>query len=348
MEIFTLGTSGAVPTKERRLISTAIRIDDGSFIILDIGEDFQRAFNEAKLKFNKYTLIFISHMHADHISGLPGFLASLSLKGRTEPLVIIGPQGIFPFIFSLIKYLNIAFISETTIIEYNVDLNDMIIATKYKTKGLDMKSRKLEFSQEEYKNDKGIIFQSKRYTLKLKEMEHSVKSAGMRIEFPEKPGKFNIDKVKEMNIPQGHLYKKISKGEPFEFNGRTINPREEGLIDPPTKGVVISYSGDTRICQSIIDLAKDADLLITECTFASEHQDQAEENKHMSTTDVIYLAKSSNVKNIIATHISNRYKESSIILEELQKELTNVFVANDLDAFQFRGSTVSHLQDEKN
>ena len=96
---FTLGTSGAVPTKERRLISTAIRIDDGSFIILDIGEDFQRAFNEAKLKFNKYTLIFISHMHADHISGLPGFLASLSLKGRTEPLVIIGPQGIFPFIF---------------------------------------------------------------------------------------------------------------------------------------------------------------------------------------------------------------------------------------------------------
>jgi ribonuclease Z len=336
MEIFTLGTSAAVPTKERRLSATVIRCKDGSYIILDIGEDFQRAFNEANLRFNKFTLIFISHMHADHVSGLPGFLASLALRGRTEPLVIIGPEGLFAFIFSLIKYLNIVFISETTILEYNYSGIEDLKVKKYYTTGLDEKSKSMKFEQQESQIKDGIVYRSERYTIILREVDHSVKSAGIRIEFPTTPGKFNVEKVKELGIPQGHLYKKIAKGETIQFNGQTIKPLEMGLIDPPKKGPIIAYSGDTRVCESLIALSKEADLLITECTFAMEHQDQAEQNKHMTTGDVIYIAKSASVKNVIATHISNRYDDASLILSELSKELPSVFVANDLDMFRLK------------
>ena len=348
MEIFTLGTSAAVPTKDRRLSATVIRCDDWSYIVLDIGEDFQRAFNEAKLKFNKFTLIFISHMHADHVSGLPGFLASLALKGRTEPLVIIGPEGIFPFIVSLIKYLNVVFISKTTIIEYTINALGEIKGKKYWTKGLDQKNKSMQFNQEEYQNKEAIVYSSERYSLMLMEVDHSIKSAGIRIKFPETPGKFNIDKVKALNIPPGHLYKKIAKGEPIEFEGKRIVPIEYGLIDPPKKGPVIVYTGDSRICDALIALAKDADALISECTFTNEHQDQAEENKHMSTSDLIYLVQQSGAKNVIATHISNRYKDPTAIKEELQKELENVFVANDLDIFRLKNGSVVFLGNSKN
>ncbi len=348
MEIFTLGTSAAVPTKERRLSATVIRCEDGSYIVLDIGEDFQRAFNEANLRFNKFTLIFISHMHADHVSGLPGFLASLALKGRTEPLVIIGPDGIFSFIFSLIKFLNVIFISETTILEYNLHGIEDLKVKKYITKGYDGKTKSMKFHQEESEIKDGVVYRSERYSITLRAVDHSVKSAGIRIEFPNKPGKFNVEKVQALGIPQGHLYKKIAKGEIIQFNGQTINPIEMGLIDPPKKGPVIIYSGDTRVCESLIALSKDGDLLITECTFAMEHQDQAEENKHMATGDVVYVARSASVKNVIATHISNRYEDASVIQSELSKDLASVFVANDLDVFGLKDGVLRFEKNARN
>ncbi|MFW9973109.1 MAG: MBL fold metallo-hydrolase, partial [Candidatus Odinarchaeota archaeon] len=269
MELIILGSAAATPIKERNLSSVALRYKN-QILLFDCGEDFQRKFAEAGLKFNKPIKIFISHFHGDHIIGLPGFLFRLSLNERTAPMMIYGPRNLFLYLYihKLILGLKVNYPIKIVEIDHQ---NQTLIEYE----GLDSEKPK-----KTTKIDSNIIFDSKYYSINYALVEHSVITFAFA--FIEKPrhGKFFPERARNLGIPESNLWKKLQDRQIIEFNGNIIDPVKERIIGPERPGRKITYTGDLKPCDALIELGRDSDILIHEATFAKSLAEIAEEKKH--------------------------------------------------------------------
>jgi len=320
MELIILGSSAAIPVRERNLSSTALKYKN-ELLLFDCGEDLQRNLIEAGLKLNKPLKILISHFHGDHIIGLPGLLFRFGLISRTAPLTIFGPRNLFLYLFVHRKVLGLKANYPLRIVEIDNDNKKLII---FETLDSDIPS-------EEKLLEDNVIFESDKYTLKYTEVDHSVLT--FAYSFVEKPryGKFKPERANELGIPESRLWKKLQEGEIIEFEGRKIDPLKEGIVDPKRRGRKVTYSGDTVPCENLIELGKNSDLLIHESTFSKELSDIALEKKHSTSVDAAIDAKKMGAKQLILTHISSRYQEDAVkLLEEAKEIFPNTLLAIDL------------------
>jgi len=320
MELIILGSAAATPIKERNLSSIALRYRN-QILLFDCGEDFQRKFAEAGLKFNKPLIIFITHFHGDHIIGLPGFLFRLSLNDRTAPMMIFGPRNLFLYLYLHKKILGLKAKYPLKIIEIDHQNQELI-----EFEGLDS-----EVPRKTIKMNDNIILDSKYFSIKYALVEHSVITYAYA--FIEKPryGKFNPDHARDLGIPESNLWKKLQEGQIIDFNGQIIDPVKEGIVGPKRPGRKITYSGDLAPSDSLIKLGKDSDILIHEATFAKALAEIAKEKKHSTSVDAAYDAKKMGAKQLILTHISARYQSDALILLEEAKEIfPNTILAEDL------------------
>ncbi len=320
MELIILGSSAAIPVRERNLSSTALKYKN-ELLLFDCGEDLQRNFIEASLKLNKPLKILISHTHADHIIGLPGLLFRFGLISRTAPLTIFGPRNFFLYLFVHRKVLGLKANYPLRIVEIDNDNKKLII---FDTLDSDIPS------EEKFLED-NVIFESDKYTLKYTEVDHSVLT--FAYSFIEKPryGKFKPERADELGIPESKLWKKLQEGEIIEFEGKKIDPLKEGIVGPKRPGRKVTYSGDTVPCESLIELGKNSDVLIHESTFSKELSDIALEKKHSTSVDAAIDAKRMGAKQLILTHISSRYQEDAVkLLEDAKEIFPNTLLAIDL------------------
>lgn len=320
MDLIILGSAAATPTKERNLSSIAIRYRNKIFLF-DCGEDFQRKFAEAGLKFNKPMMIFITHFHGDHILGLPSFLFRLSLNDRTAPMMIFGPRNLFLYLHFHRKILGLKAKYPIKIIEIDHQTRELI-----EYEGLDSDIPKS--TKKIYDN---IIIDSKYYLIKYTLVEHSVITYAYALIEKPRFGKFNPNRARELGIPVSNLWKKLQEGLSIKLNGKIIDPTKEGIVGPKKPGRKITYSGDSQPCDSLIELGKDSDILIHEATFAKALADTAKDKKHSTSVDAAIDAKKMNAKQLILTHISSRYQEDALkLLEEAKEIFPNTLLANDL------------------
>jgi ribonuclease Z len=320
LDLIILGSSAATPTRERNLSSIAIRFRS-QILLFDCGEDFQRRFAEAGLKFNKPLLIFISHFHGDHIIGLPGFLFRLSLNERTTPLMVFGPQNLFLYLFIHKKILGLKANYPIVIVEIDYSSKEI---TEFEGLESEKPKRKIKIRE-------NMIFDSKYFSIKFALVDHSIITYAYA--FIEKPrlGKFNPERVRDLGIPESHLWRKLHEGEIIEFNGKKIDPNKEGIVGPKRPGRKITFSGDLSPTKSLINLGKNSDILIHEATFAEKLAEIAKEKKHSTSIDAAMDAKEMNAKQLILTHISTRYQEDALkLLEEAKKIFPNTLLAKDL------------------
>jgi len=320
MEIIILGSSAAIPVRERNLPSTALKFKN-ELILFDSGEDIQRAMIEAGLKLNKPLKILISHFHGDHIIGLPGLLFRFGLNHRTAPVAIYGPVNLFLYLFIHRKILGLKPNYPITVIEIDDEQKQLTI---YESLDSELPNKKMNISE-------NTIFDGQKYTLKYALVDHSVLT--FAYSFIEKPrsGKFNPEKAKELGIPESSLWKKLQEGESIDFKGKLINPIKENIVAPKRPGRKITYSGDTMPCESLIELGKNSDVLIHEATFSQELSDIALEKKHSTSVDAANDAKKMGAKKLILTHISSRYQEDAVkLLVEAKEIFPNTILAIDL------------------
>jgi ribonuclease Z len=320
MEIIILGSAAATPLKERNLSSIALKFKN-QILLFDCGEDFQRKFAEAGLKFNKPMKIFISHFHGDHIIGLPGFLFRLSLNERTAPMTIFGPRNLFLYLFLHKKILGLKTNYPLYIKEIDHHNHEII-----EYEGLDS-----ELPNNKIKISNNIIYDSKYFLIEYAIVEHSITTFAYA--FIEKPryGKFNPERARELGIPESNLWKQLQEGQVIKFEGKNIDPFKEGIVGPKRPGRKITYSGDLKPSESLIDLGKDSDILIHEATFAKALSEVAAEKKHSTSVDAAIDAQKMNAKQLVLTHISSRYHDDAIkLLEEAKEIFPNTILAEDL------------------
>lgn len=295
MEILFLGTGGSVPTVERGSPCIALR-RESELLFFDCGEGAQRQLAFAKLRYGRLSKIFITHLHGDHVLGLGGLLQSLSLSRRTRPIQVLGPTGIRRFIEALSETLHF------------MPSFDVII--------------------DEIK-DAGGVFENSQYVVSACRTDHdNILSLAYRLEEKSRPGQFFPDKCKQLGVPEGPQWKKLQFGESISLeNGTVVTP--EMVLGPKRPGRKIVYSGDTRPTKDIVTLSSGADTLIHDSTYDDSLMEKAAEYGHSTASQAARVAKEAKVKLLILTHISNRYKDDRILLEQARRIFPNTIVAKD-------------------
>ncbi len=289
-----LGTGGSMPTENRNLPAIAVRYQ-GWVLMFDCGEDVQRQIDRASLGTNKKMAIFVSHMHADHILGLPGLLLRFSLLGRIKPLNIYGPK-------ELIDYVKV---NQSTI-NLGTTFETMVHAI-----------------------EPGVIFQEEDLTVTAFEVDHRGFALGYELTLQKPTGEFIPERAEKLGIPKGPMWSKLAAGESVQLEGgTTVHP--EDVTGPRPNPVKIVYSGDTRPCQALREASKNANVLISEAMYTIEHENLAEERGHSTAKAMAEIASESNVRLLVLTHYSPRYFDGSDIIKEGKSNFVDTVLARDL------------------
>lgn len=291
MEIIFLGTSSAIPTKHRNHAAIALKAF-GEVLLFDCGEGTQRQMAHLRLSPMKIKKIFISHLHGDHILGLPGIIQSMGFRGRTEDLHIYGPPGL-------------------------KEIKESIMNFGYFTMDFEIVFHELK---------EGIIIDNDEYQVECVKTQHNVPNFSYSVIENKKP-RFLKEKAMQLGVEPGPDFGKLHDGIPVMVGDKTIMP--EQVLGEERKGIKITYSGDTRPCSALVELAKDSDILIHESTFGDKDQEKAVENWHSTAKEAAEIAKKAEVKKLVLTHISTRYKQSVTLKKAAQKIFENTVVAKD-------------------
>ncbi|MBT5201506.1 MAG: ribonuclease Z [Thaumarchaeota archaeon] len=293
MKLVFLGTSAAQPT-ERRGLSCICLERDGEILMFDAGESAQISYMKSGLGWNKKMKIFVTHLHGDHCVGILGLLQTMSMQNRTETLEIYGPSGIEEFIAANIKVLNFG-------LSFPVLINVI--------------------------NEEKII-DNEKFTIHTCKANHSITAFSYLIEEKDKPGRFNVEKAKELGIPEGELWNKLQNGNEINHNEKIIKP--EQVLGEKRPGKKIGISGDTMPTEKLEKFFDECDYLVFDSTFLDEEKQRAQDTCHSTAKQAATLAKNAKVKNLILTHFSARYKDEIGHLNEAKEIHDSVITARDL------------------
>lgn len=306
MELIFLGTGAGMPSSRRNVTSMALRFTarKSQFWLIDCGEATQHQIMGTSLKLSKLEKVLITHLHGDHLFGLPGLLTSRSHQGVNSPLTLYGPVGLKAFVDT---------------------------AMKISGSHLDYKLEIVEIEREYWPEQGEPLFEDDTHCIYCARLDHRIECFGYRIEEKEKPGRLKEKLLAEAGVPAGPLYARLKRGEVIELeDGRILDGKQ--YVSAPLPGRVVTLLGDTRVSPNSVKLASGADLLVHEATFRSNLDDLARQYHHATTKQAAQTAAEAGVKALIMTHISPRYQddEASELLSEAREVFPNTFIAEDL------------------
>jgi len=300
MELEFLGTGAGVPAKHRNVSSLALKLLDerNSIWLFDCGEGTQMQILRTNIRPRKIEKIFISHLHGDHIFGLPGLLSSRSFQGGEEPIVIYGPAGL----------------------------------EHYVRTSLQVTKTHLAYPLEFVELTEGVIFEDKQFTVECMLLDHGIESYGFRVTEADHEGMLQVEKLAELGIPAGPIYGKLKQGQVVTLSdGRVIDGKN--FVGESKKGRVVTIFGDTRFTNKSSQFAKDSDVIVHESTFNKDEAKLARAYYHSTTQQAAMIAKEAQAQKLILTHISARYlaKEAKELEEEAKEVFPNTQIAKDFD-----------------
>ena len=272
--------------------------------LFDCGEGTQHQFLRSNLRLSQLRRLFITHMHGDHIFGLPGLLASLGLAGDSSGVDLYGPDP-------LDTYLNGVMASSSSRIGYPIKIHPV----------------------EQFAKKNKILFDDENLLVRCCPLNHRVPAFAYRVEEKPRPGRFNLDLAKDLNIPPGPVYAALQRGEKVELeDGRIFQGKD--FCGPQRPGTSIVYCTDTLFSEAAIDLARGADLLVHEATYAHEDANLAYERKHSTSTMAAQTAAEACVGQLVLTHLSPRYAPGNRLtpndlLNEAKAIFPNTLLAKD-------------------
>ncbi len=300
MIVTFLGTSSGAPTTKRNVSGIALRfLQRAKWWLFDCGEGTQHQILHAPVKISQLEKIFITHLHGDHLYGLIGLLASRSLRGGAESgVALYGPPGIKEYVDGIMAVSPVH-------LQYDLTIHTI---------------------------RPGLVYEDDELIVEAAAVQHRIPAYAYAIKEKPRPGTFQVDLAKQAGIPPGPLYGLLKKGERVELpDGRMIDGND--FVGPEIPGRKVVYSGDTVPCQTMIDFARDADLLIHEATYAHAEKELAIRAGHSTALEAARIARQADVKQLVLTHFSPRYEnDEGFSLADLLEEARGVFAMTELAA----------------
>lgn len=291
LDLCLLGTGGMMPLPNRYITSLLTRYN-GSSLLIDCGEGTQVAMKKFGYSFKPVDVILITHFHADHVSGLPGFLLTMGNADRREDLLIVGPKGIEHIVNSL-----------RTIapeLPFNIVFHE-----------LENETETIEY---------------KGYCIDAFLVSHKVTCYGYNIRI-ERAGKFDPDKAKELEIPLMY-WRRLQQGETVTDGDKVFSP--ELVMGPKRRGIKVTYCTDSRPVSRIAENASGADLFICEGMYGEEGKEsKAREYKHMTMYEAAELAKKADVPEMWLTHYSPSLVRPDEYLDKVRAIFPNAKTPKD-------------------
>lgn len=294
IRVVFLGTSGSVPTLKRSLPAVVIQCPKELWMF-DCGESTQRQMMQAKVSFHKKLKVFLTHLHGDHVLGLPGVLQTMALMDRKETVAVYGPVGIKDFLLCAKETLKFG-------LTFAVEISEIL--------------------------GEGIICDEKEYSVVAAKSNHAVDSYAYAFVEKPRPGKFYPKKALALGVPEGELWSKLQGGVEIKLaNGKVVKPSD--VMGPLRNGRRIVYTGDTRPFEAFAKFAAGADLIIHDCTFDDSLSEKAEVDGHSTPSQAAEQAKAAGAKRLVLTHISARYPDANVLLEQAKKVFAHTMLAED-------------------
>lgn len=301
LKLTFLGTGAGSPSMRRNVSSLGLQwTQRGALWLFDAGEGTQQQIIRSPLRLSQLEHIYVTHLHGDHVFGLPGLLASRSSAQDIQtPVTIFGPPD-------LEEWLRVTLRLTGTGIRYPLTVHPVA---------------------------EGLIFEDEARQVFCRRLAHRIVSYGYAVVEKPRPGTFDAEAARALGIPSGPVYGRLKAGESVMLpDGRVIDGRT--LVGPERPGRKIVICGDTGVTPAVAELAQDADVLIHEATFLTEQADRAAQVGHSTAAGAARAARDAGVETLILTHFSPRYESDSEsrlgeLLAEAQAIFPNTRLARD-------------------
>ncbi len=310
-EFVFLGTSASAPSVHRGLAAHILKHNELRFLV-DCGEGTQRQILRSGLGFKRLNNILITHGHLDHILGLAGLFSTLTRWETLEDIDILAGRWALERIDAL--------------------LNGVHVIPQGKDAPVQVNLRAIE---------PGVIFKGDDFEVRAFPVNHRGPGC-FGFVFEERPHRpFLAEKAEALGVPPGPLRRQLVEGETVKLeNGKTVKP--EQVLGEALPGAKLVHVGDVGTTEDLVDVVRDADLLVIEATYLESEKEMAAEFAHLTAAQGAALAKKAGVHQLVLTHISRRYRESDVAAEA-QAVFPNTLIARDFDAFQVKRGEVSKL-----
>ncbi|MEM7789380.1 MAG: ribonuclease Z [Bacteroidota bacterium] len=303
-EVIPLGVGSATPTATRHLAGTIVR-REGRAVLFDCGEGTQLQLVRAHLTRGHLDAICITHFHGDHVYGLPGLVTTLAMLERTDPLTIVGPEGIEAMMRAMPGLRKDWLPFDVTYRELGEGLSH------------------------------AVVFEDDHVQIEARPLEHRVFCAGYRFQEKTRLGSIDPEAAQAAGITEGWQFEALKRRETVTLeDGREVGP--EGIVGPPRPGGAFAYVLDTVPCDGGRALASEADLVLHEATFGEEYAERAAEVGHSTARQAAEVARDAGAERLLLTHFSARYAETHGLVEEARAVFPNTEAAVELKRYAVR------------
>jgi len=295
-----LGTSAAVPTRDRHLSSVALE-RKGRVLLFDCGEGTQFRLMHAGLNRARVDAVFVTHLHGDHFYGLPGLAATIGQLQRTDPVTVVGPSG-------LQRFLTAAAGIPGNEIPYSLRIVELPPDTEH-----------------------AVVYETDEYTVEARPIDHRIPCFGYRFRETPRPGRFHPDAAREKGVTDPRDFGRLQDGETVETPNGPVTPGD--VVGPEREGISVAYLTDTRPCDGGRQLANGVDLVYHDATFTSDLAERADETGHSTARQAASVAHDAEAKHLLLGHVSARYEDASALVAEARTVFPNTDAADELTTY---------------
>ncbi len=293
-EITIIGCGAAAPNLRFNTSAQAVNIHE-KWLLLDAGEGVQLGLRKHKVPFSRIHHIAISHMHGDHVLGLPGLIGSMNLLGRREALTLIGPEALEPWLMETLRLTS-------TYLQFELIFQPL-------------------------KEGEGqVVWDMPTFSVSAFPTKHRIPTHGFLVREKPRPWNLKREAVAAFKLTVDEI-KALKCGEVVREGERAISPAH--ACWPPETPRSYAYAADSRPAQSVVEAVRGAHVLYHEATFKQELAQRAKETGHSTAQQAAKVAKEAAVHQLVLGHFSARYRDLTPLLEEAKAVFPHVMLASD-------------------